>query len=110
VRESVEAKAVRYLGEGRLRIEYVVGGVVRATCRGGEVCELGLEAGEWWCSCPARVRCAHLVALELVVDGLSGRCPRGTADAPSSGRRSGTGAAPCRPAGGLRETVCVCGS
>jgi uncharacterized Zn finger protein len=70
-RESIEEKAVRYLSERRLRVERVVPGEVRATCVGGERYELGFEGGEWWCSCPARGRCAHLVALELVV-GVAG--------------------------------------
>jgi uncharacterized Zn finger protein len=73
VRESVEAKAVRYLGEGRLRVVLVVDGEVRASCVGGERYELGVEAGEAWCSCPARGRCAHLAALGLVVDVPGGR-------------------------------------
>lgn len=69
-RESVEAKAGRYLLEGRLVVRHVVGGSVRASCRGGgAVYELGFSSADgWWCSCPAHVaRCAHLVALELVV-------------------------------------------
>lgn len=45
--ETVEQKARRYLGEGRLVVERVVTDEIRARCRGGgAVYELGLEAGE----------------------------------------------------------------
>jgi uncharacterized Zn finger protein len=83
VREPVEAKGRRYLVEGRLVVEHVAGDMVRARCRGGgAVYELGLEAGGWWCSCLARGRCSHLVALQLVT----------VADAGSAdGERSSTG-------------------
>lgn len=67
-RETIEEKASRYLVEGRLTIELVAPDEIRATCAGGQRYELGLEAGAWWCSCPARTRCAHLAALELVTD------------------------------------------
>lgn len=68
-RESVEAKAARYVTAGRLiLVEVVPGGRVRATCRGGgALYELGFDRGRWWCSCPARSWCAHLAALGLVV-------------------------------------------
>jgi hypothetical protein len=67
-REAIAAKAVRYLAEGRLVVELVDRGRIRARCRGGgAVYELEVAGGAWSCSCPARVRCAHLAALELVV-------------------------------------------
>lgn len=50
--ETVEQKARRYLAEGRLVVERVVDGEVRARCRGGGAeYELGLDADEWSCSC-----------------------------------------------------------
>jgi hypothetical protein len=65
--ETIDQKARRYLTEGRLVVELVNGDEIRARCRGGgAVYELGLEAGEWWCGCAARGRCAHLTALQLV--------------------------------------------
>jgi uncharacterized Zn finger protein len=69
-RESVEAKAARYVTAGRLIVtEVVPGGRVRATCRGGgALYELGFDRGVWWCTCPARgASCSHLLALGLVV-------------------------------------------
>lgn len=67
-REPVEAKGRRYLGEGRLTVTRVDEDAVEATCRGGgAVYELGHDGEHWWCGCPARGRCAHLVALGLVV-------------------------------------------
>jgi hypothetical protein len=64
----VEAKGRRYLLDGRLVVELVDQGRVLARCRGsGAVYRLEAAGGEWSCSCPALRRCAHLVALELVV-------------------------------------------
>jgi uncharacterized Zn finger protein len=68
-RENAEAKGRRYLVEGRLVVERVAGGEIRARCRGGgAVYELGLERGEWFCNCPALGLCSHLVALQLVTE------------------------------------------
>jgi hypothetical protein len=65
-RESAEAKGRRYLGEGRLIVEYVDDRLIRATCRGGgAVYVLGHERDRWYCTCPALRRCGHLVALQL---------------------------------------------
>ena len=68
-RETLEQKAWRYLAEGRLRVEIVHEDIVGATCRGADDAEyvLGYEAAAWWCSCPPRRECAHLVALRQVV-------------------------------------------
>jgi hypothetical protein len=68
-RETVAAKAPRYLAEGRLVITSVMGDYVAATCRGnGEIYELGHDIRHgWWCSCAAPAgRCCHLTALRLV--------------------------------------------
>jgi hypothetical protein len=66
-REGVEAKARRYVSEGRLNITRVRMDSIAATCRGSDAFYwLGWEEGGWWCSCPARARCSHLVALQLV--------------------------------------------
>jgi len=69
--ENAQDKGRRLLTEGRLIIERVDStGYVQATCRGdsGEVYHLGFDPGraQWRCTCPARSRCAHLVALQLV--------------------------------------------
>jgi uncharacterized Zn finger protein len=68
-RETVRAKAARYLTEARLTVTYVSGDEVAARCRGdGELYELGHNPAQgWWCSCAARSDCCHLVALRLVV-------------------------------------------
>lgn len=68
-REGHEAKGKRYLGEARLTVTKVQGYDVGAVCRGsGAFYRLGHRPGAgWWCSCPARSRCAHLYALQLVV-------------------------------------------
>ena len=68
-RENAEMKGRRYLIEGRLVVDRVAGDEIRARCRGGgAVYELGLERGEWFCSCPALGLCSHLVALQLVTE------------------------------------------
>lgn len=68
-RESAHDRGRRLLVEGRLILDYVDGSDIRATCRGdsGEIHRLGHSGGTWWCTCPARTRCAHTVALQLVV-------------------------------------------
>ena len=69
MRETVEAKARRYLAEGRLTVTAVNGDMVAGVCRGsGAIYYLGHEPGRGWhCSCPVRSdQCAHLEALRLV--------------------------------------------
>ena len=67
-RESAETKARRYLAEGRLEVVLVADDEIEATCRGDGAAYLLGWHGAWHCSCPARTdRCAHLVALRLVV-------------------------------------------
>ncbi len=69
--ESVDVKARRMLTYGHLQVLRVRrrDGLVLARCRGDhDVYELGFapDLSEWWCSCPSRVQCSHLVALQLV--------------------------------------------
>jgi hypothetical protein len=68
-RESIREKAARYLGDGRLEVELVSQGRVAASCR-GESGEYAIEYDprrrSWTCSCPARKRCCHIAAAELV--------------------------------------------
>jgi hypothetical protein len=68
-REGVESKAQRYLCERRLIVEHVDAELVRATCRGdlGMVYDTGWTPTYGWsCNCPARRRCAHVIALQAV--------------------------------------------
>jgi hypothetical protein len=66
-REDAAAKGRRYLVEGRLVVEAVDGNHIAASCRGnGALYQLGYVRGGWHCDCPARSRCAHLVALMTV--------------------------------------------
>jgi uncharacterized Zn finger protein len=70
VADNVETKGRRLLTEGRLIVTEVGERGVIAECRGdsGAVYTLGYRHDEsrWGCTCPARGRCAHLVALQLV--------------------------------------------
>ena len=69
MREAVQVKARRYLGEGRLRVLEVDehAGTALAECRGnGALYTVRRDERGWTCDCPARVTCAHLVALQLV--------------------------------------------
>jgi len=67
VRESVEAKARRYLGEARLRIVSASSDHVRAIARGaGALYDVTCDEGLWRCSCPALTRCAHVAAAQLI--------------------------------------------
>jgi uncharacterized Zn finger protein len=68
-RESAEVKGRRYLAEGRLRVLEVDehAGTALAECRGnGALYTVVHDEDGWRCNCPARARCAHLVALMLV--------------------------------------------
>lgn len=66
-RENAEAKGRRYLTEGRLLVRFAGPQGIRAICRGnGEFYRVGYERGGWWCTCPAKGRCSHLIALMLV--------------------------------------------
>jgi uncharacterized Zn finger protein len=70
-RASADVKGRRYLVEGRLTVERISDGLVVAACRGdsGDIYHLGFDPAqtEWRCTCPARGRCSHLIALQLVV-------------------------------------------
>lgn len=68
-REDTEAKARRYLAEGRLVVTRLLGDTVDAVCQGTSGSyELGHRPDQgWFCSCPVRTdRCSHLAALWLV--------------------------------------------
>ncbi len=69
MRENAAVKAKRYLVEGRLVIERVDHFGIAATCRGdGALHRCGWRPARGWaCTCPARGRCAHLLALGSVV-------------------------------------------
>jgi uncharacterized Zn finger protein len=70
---SAESKAHRLLTEGRLTVEEMrEDGTIVARARGfsdGEMYALGYDSTrkQWRCTCPARSRCCHLIALQLVV-------------------------------------------
>jgi uncharacterized Zn finger protein len=71
-RENAQAKGRRLLTEGRLRVLAVdeSSGTTSAECRGDSGLTYGVgrdEAGRWHCTCEAKGRCSHQVALQLVV-------------------------------------------
>jgi hypothetical protein len=62
VRESAAVKGVRAVNEGA--------GTASAECRGdsGMTYSVGRTAtGRWECTCEAKGRCSHVIALQLVV-------------------------------------------
>ncbi len=68
-RESVQDKAHRYLIEGRVIVDRVADGAVSARVRGdGNVWRVRYRHRAWRCDCPARGRCAHLLAVGHVVN------------------------------------------
>ena len=74
MRENATAKGRGYVGEGRLLVDHVANGDVRARCRGdGAVYRLTVRDGRWTCDCPALGRCSHLYALGLVVAPARGK-------------------------------------
>ena len=76
-RETVTAKAARYLSEGRLVVTAEHGDHVTAVCRGdGDSYQLGHHPRHGWhCNCAARGDCAHLVALRLVTSRANRNVP-----------------------------------
>jgi uncharacterized Zn finger protein len=67
--ETLEDKAKRYLGEGRVRVRVVTPNVIEADVQGsGEVVyKTRREGRRWSCDCPAWQRqCCHVRAARLV--------------------------------------------
>jgi uncharacterized Zn finger protein len=66
--EDAASKGRRYLVEGRLHICHADGRRILARCRGdsGAIYPVGLERDSWFCTCPAKRRCSHMMALMLV--------------------------------------------
>jgi len=69
LRESAPDKALRYLTEGRVVIRRITPRTVMAQVRGdGEMYTVAGDPAGWSCTCPARGRCCHQLAVGLVVD------------------------------------------
>jgi hypothetical protein len=70
MRESIHAKALRYLCEGRIRVRVCLedDGVLEADVRGlGAVYTVAFAGGEWRCNCDALVKeCCHVVAVKTI--------------------------------------------
>jgi hypothetical protein len=71
MREDAPTKARRLLIEGRIRITAAnaTEPFLAARVRGdsGAIYQVGFEPdGGWWCSCDARGRCSHVLALQLL--------------------------------------------
>lgn len=69
MRENAQIKARRYLVEGRVTVLVVDTDHVRAMTRGdGELHrQRWTRPAGWTCTCTARGRCSHLLAVGLVV-------------------------------------------
>jgi len=66
-RENARTKAARYLLEGRVVVRHVDATEVRAQVRGREIYTVEHAPGRGWdCTCPARGRCAHIIACSNV--------------------------------------------
>lgn len=66
-RENVETKGRRLLTDGRVVVEAVDPRRIVASVRGsGAIHQVGYDRGAWFCTCEARGKCSHLVALQLV--------------------------------------------
>lgn len=70
MRETVDAKARRYLIEARVRVLHCDenAGIIEAEVRGdSRLYSTGRDAEGWYCTCAARTRdCSHVRALRLV--------------------------------------------
>lgn len=75
-RESAEAKARRYLSEGRVVVQLVGPAGVLARVRGqGTEHRVSLTSAGWHCTCPAFRDCSHLLAVGLVTAPAPVRAP-----------------------------------
>ncbi len=85
-RETLEAKALRLLAEGRVLVLLVDAEHIEARVRGSDAEHMtGYRRGGWWCDSEAHRfgrRCSHLAALQLVtvrpVRERSAACSRRT--------------------------------
>ena len=67
-RENAAAKARRYLVEGRCIVTRVEPGRAAAIVRGdGQLHHVTVRGQTWTCTCPARTRCSHQIAVGLVI-------------------------------------------
>ena len=70
MKENLQAKAQRYLCEGRIRILFADedNGIVTADVRGSGASYTSGRDDErgWRCDCKARGECAHILALKFV--------------------------------------------
>lgn len=84
-RETVAAKAIRYLSEGRVRVIRVEVDQVdgTATSDSGQTYSTCHRPGEGWrCTCPSRLPCAHVAAMELICNTLAAPAPPRTRATP----------------------------
>jgi uncharacterized Zn finger protein len=68
--ETIEAKAARYLREGRVQVVSIHEGRILVLVRGSkpDPYTVRFTNGVWVCSCEAQVwRCSHVAAVQLVV-------------------------------------------
>jgi hypothetical protein len=68
-RENASTKAMRYLVEGRVQIAHCGPDGVQAFVRGsGHLHRVEHRSDQpWTCTCPAKSRCSHLLAVQHVV-------------------------------------------
>jgi uncharacterized Zn finger protein len=80
MKESSQEKANRYLIEGRVIITRVDDEQITASVRGSDQdywAGYDPQQGRWWCECPARGRCCHLLAVMRVTRRPYGCAPFG---------------------------------
>lgn len=75
---DVEAKARRYLADGRVHLQLVVPDEVRALVSGSAehpYLVRWLPRADWRCTCPAARTCAHIRAVGIVTSPCQGVTP-----------------------------------
>lgn len=66
-RERPDTKGKRLLGQGRVQLAHVSKDEVDAEVTGdGANYRVTFGRGGWYCTCPCRVLCSHLIAVRLV--------------------------------------------
>jgi uncharacterized Zn finger protein len=66
--QEVQAKAARYLLQGRVRVDYADQKSLSALVTGSRLTAYVIMCidGRWRCDCPAKSKCAHITACEAI--------------------------------------------
>lgn len=85
MKETKEAKAIRYLTTGHVKVVWHHPGVLTevhvTSDQGGEPYHVTQRGGEWHCDCPAQIPlCAHVLACKAIIPTSKTALPESDVD------------------------------